>query len=415
MKNARKRTIRAGAAAVAGALSLLVGVAGTAYGASSSQPGVTSSTITVGTLADITGPVPGLTQGAQFGAEAYFAMINSQGGVNGRKIVQKVGDTALNCTTATSVTQNLVPSVFAFVGATTAVDNCVQPVMKANPSVPYIGWLINANIKLLSNVYDPDSLPEGFETGELKWYKQHDPAAVKSVGILYGNNPGTVVSFQQQVHAMNSVGWHVTYSSAFAPTTTDFTSEILRMKAEGVKLIFLPDMGGNANTANVMKEAQLQNYHPLFVDNEVGYDPQVISLAGSAAQGLYEDQPWVMYDGQDASKVPAVKVFLKWMKKTQPGFYPDAFSLKGWASAEAFVQVLKTEGANPTQAATLTGFSKLTNFSADGLLAPSNVGKKQVEKCYVIIQYKGTAWHRVAPASGGGFDCNPSGFEPFSG
>jgi ABC-type branched-subunit amino acid transport system substrate-binding protein len=403
----------AAAATMAAGLALSTGAS--AYGAATDQPGLTSSTVTVGTVATITGPVPGLLQGAVYGSAAYFAMINSQGGVNGRKIVQKVGDDALNCTTATSVTQNMIGQVFAFVGSMSAVDNCIEPVMKSNPDVPYIGWLINANIKTLPNVYDPQSLPEGFETGEFKWYKQRYPHQVKNVAILYQNNPGTVVSFQQQVNAMNNVGWHVTYSRAYGPTETNFTSDILRMKQAGVQIVWLPDVD-IPNTARLMQEAAQQNFHPMFIDNEIGYDPQLIKLAGSSAQGLYEDQPWVMYNGQDANKVPADKVFLKWMKKTQPNFLPDSFSLKGWASAEAFVDVLKSEGSDPTQAKTLQGFSQLHNFNASGLLAASDVGAKQQEKCYIIIQYKGSTWHRVAPSSQkSGFQCSPSGFQPYSG
>jgi ABC-type branched-subunit amino acid transport system substrate-binding protein len=415
VKNERRRALKLGAAALVGLLGLMVVDIGSAHGASASEPGLTPTTVTVGSVATITGPVPGLLQGAPYGAAAYFAMINSEGGVNGRKLVQKVGDDALNCTTATTVTQNLVSQVFAFVGSMSAVDNCIEPVMKANPQVPYIGWLINANIKTLPNVYDPQALPLGFETGELKYYKAKFPQQVKHVAILYQNNPGTVVSFKQQVNAMNSVGWNVVYSRGYGPTETDFTSDILRMKSSGVQVVWLPDVD-IPNTARLMQEAQQQNFHPLFIDHEIGYDPQLIKLAGSAAQNLYEGQPWVMYNGQDASRVPAVKVFLKWMKKTQPSFLPDSFSLKGWAAAEAFVNVLKAEGANPTQAATLTGFSKLNNFNADGLLASSNVGNKQPEKCYVVIQYRGSTWHRVAPTNGGaGFQCNPTGFAPYSG
>ena len=53
------------------------------------DPGVTSNAIYVGTLATETGPLaPGFGEIVN-GAEAYFDLINSQGGVNGRKIYIK--------------------------------------------------------------------------------------------------------------------------------------------------------------------------------------------------------------------------------------------------------------------------------------------------------------------------------------
>ena len=48
-------------------------------------------------MATLSGPIPGLFQGSPYGADAYFAMVNSQGGVNGRKIAMVSADDALNC------------------------------------------------------------------------------------------------------------------------------------------------------------------------------------------------------------------------------------------------------------------------------------------------------------------------------
>src|SRR5215469_14567938 len=46
-----------------------------------SGPGVTPTTITIGQIATITGPVPGLFQGAYDGLAAWAAWINANGGI----------------------------------------------------------------------------------------------------------------------------------------------------------------------------------------------------------------------------------------------------------------------------------------------------------------------------------------------
>src|SRR5580704_6055780 len=64
--------------------------------------GLTSSTITLGHIADISGPVPGLMQGTSFGIDAWAAYVNSTGGIDGRKVVIDDKDSALNCNTFTN-------------------------------------------------------------------------------------------------------------------------------------------------------------------------------------------------------------------------------------------------------------------------------------------------------------------------
>src|SRR3974377_2450064 len=51
-----------------------------------SGPGVTPTTITIGQIATITGPVPGLFQGADNGLDAWKNWVNSNGGLDGRQV-----------------------------------------------------------------------------------------------------------------------------------------------------------------------------------------------------------------------------------------------------------------------------------------------------------------------------------------
>jgi branched-chain amino acid transport system substrate-binding protein len=73
-----------------------------------SAPGITSTTITIGSHQPLTGPVaPGYSQIAPASA-AYFAYVNAHGGVYGRKIIYKYLDDAYNPTTTASIARQLV-------------------------------------------------------------------------------------------------------------------------------------------------------------------------------------------------------------------------------------------------------------------------------------------------------------------
>ena len=73
-----------------------------------SAPGITPTTITIGSHQPLTGPAaPGYSEIAPASA-AYFAYVNAHGGVYGRKIVYKYLNDAYNPTTTASVVRQLV-------------------------------------------------------------------------------------------------------------------------------------------------------------------------------------------------------------------------------------------------------------------------------------------------------------------
>src|ERR1700742_3242987 len=73
-----------------------------------SAPGITATTITIGSHQPLTGPAaPGYSEIAPASA-AYFAYVNAHGGVYGRKVVYKYLDDAYNPTTTSQVVRQLV-------------------------------------------------------------------------------------------------------------------------------------------------------------------------------------------------------------------------------------------------------------------------------------------------------------------
>src|SRR5580700_9066078 len=80
-----------------------------------SAPGITPTTITIGSHQPLTGPAaPGYSEIAP-ASNAYFQYVNANGGIYGRKIVYKYLDDGYNPTTTASVVHQLVlqDSVYA--------------------------------------------------------------------------------------------------------------------------------------------------------------------------------------------------------------------------------------------------------------------------------------------------------------
>ncbi|HEY0803983.1 MAG TPA: ABC transporter substrate-binding protein, partial [Pseudonocardiaceae bacterium] len=82
-------------------------------------PGVTDTTVTIGSTDPLTGPAaPGYSE-IPAAAQAYFSYINANGGINGRKITLKYLDDGYNPTQTVTQTKQLVlqDKVFAMLGS----------------------------------------------------------------------------------------------------------------------------------------------------------------------------------------------------------------------------------------------------------------------------------------------------------
>src|SRR6202051_177652 len=110
------------AAAAGGAAALLTAACGsssTGGGNTASAPGVTATTVTIGSTQPLTGPAaPGYSEIAP-AANAYFKYVNAHGGVNSRKITYTYLDDMYNPTSTATQTRKLVlqDQIFAMLRA----------------------------------------------------------------------------------------------------------------------------------------------------------------------------------------------------------------------------------------------------------------------------------------------------------
>ncbi len=254
---------------------------------------MTPTAITVGNVASVSGPVPGIFQGAPYGVDAFFAYINSQGGVNGRKLQRKFGDDGFNCNSA--------------------------PVFQKNPNVADLAYVLDTDLENLSNNFSVSPQPPGWRTGPYIYYKEKYPDHL-NVGSLYSNSAGGTFSWHGMRAAAESVGYKMVYERAVGPTETDFTSDVLRMRAAGVN--FLATSGLDPNSiARLVNTVRQQKWDPLIEAGGSIYAVDYLKLFNpGAGDGVLQDQAFAMFLGEDAADTPEVGLFDTWMKKHPPKF-----------------------------------------------------------------------------------------------
>jgi len=370
--------------------------------------GVTAQSVTVG---NITTELAGLFTGAVVGTEAYAAYVNSQGGVNGRKLIVQSADDQFAGATNKQATEYALQNDFAIVGSVSLEDSFGGTVIAANPQLPDVAASLDPVTRELPNNFSPTPTADGWPLGPLTYFKQKFPAQVLHTATIIADLPPTIRSWNGEKSAMTHLGYQVLLDPALPPTQTDFTQQVVAMKNAGVQILFLEQEPQNYASA-IFRDLRQQNFHPIVVLGVPSYSEQLVANSGGAAavDGAYLEQEASLFLGEDAGVIPAVTTFNTWVQKVSPGFPTDFTTLSGWLCAELFVDALRTAGTHPTRGSVLQALRHITAFSSGDLIPVSNPAGKVPISCYLLGQVLGGTFQRLddPPVSGSthGYRCD---------
>ena len=382
--------------------------------AMSTHVGVTSNTVTVGNIT-----WSAIFGGSKVGAEAYFAYVNSTGGVNGRKIEVTAQDTGYSGTRAASLTEAAIKKDFALVGGFSIVMTAAGQILARNPGMPMVQPTITPANTKLSNVVSPIPAIGGWQEGSLLYFKSKDPNGITKAAALIAKNPSATDVWKGEKATMEHLGYKIVYETTFPVTATynDFVSDVVAMKDRGVKMLFI-EQNPTMYAAPLIRALNAENFHPMVVLGASTYSDTLIPTSGGAAAttGMYLEQDVVLYLGSDAKTVPAVTTFLRWTKAVTSSKKPTLFTLFGWLSAELFTEALKKAGKDPTRGSLLKALGEIHTFTGAHIEVPVDPASKTVSNCYLIGRIRYGHWVRQTdPPIGSathGFRCTSKYYLP---
>ena len=325
-------------------------------------PGVTDTEILLGTWMPFTGPA------AAWGVigrsyEAYFAMVNAAGGINGRKVRLVEEDDGYNPAKTVPLVKKLVEQdkVLALIGGLgTPSGAAVMPYLIENkiphffPSTGSSAWSVPAkpgyyafqlNYKTEARIL----VKYGVETLKHKKY-----------AIFYQNDDYGKEGMEEARAQLEKRGAQLVETVAYNVTDTDYSAYALKLKNSGAEAVLTwPSV---RQYASLLKETAAIGYKPAWLNSATVADPALLKLAPQEAQGTY----FVAYlpDPNDPANatIPAVKEWRENLQKYNKDLPFSNFTLYGWSQARLMHEILNRAGKDLTRESLLKAAESLQNY-----------------------------------------------------
>ncbi|VVE23177.1 ABC transporter substrate-binding protein [Pandoraea anhela] len=320
--------------------------------------------IKVGVIQVLTGP------NARFGAQTYSGIqlaaeeINAGGGVKGSvKLRLITEDSTGNKEQAVSAMRRLIANekVDVVVGPTLSAESIAAAPVACQRGIPML--TVNATAKGI-----PDVCQFIFRTSLSE--RQLIPLSVKNamtkhkmarVAIFYANDdPNMVESYTIYKETAARFGIEVVDVEAFATHDTDFSAQITKVKSLGVDAIWLgsyPETGA-AILTQARKIGMGRNI--VFIGGNGFNSPSLVTLAGTAAEGLIVSSPWFVDNRDAANQTFVARYRAKYQKD------PDTYAAQGYQGMMLLASALNRETARTPQALR----DAMAGTRMDGLFGP---------------------------------------------
>jgi branched-chain amino acid transport system substrate-binding protein len=355
---------------VLSAVTLVAVVSATAaFGARKADPGITSTSITIGGTFPLTG-VASLYKTIPAAEAAYFAYINDHGGVNGRKINFTALDDAYDPSKTVPLTQQLVEQnhVFAIFGSLGTAPNLAIWSYLNTAKVPQVliatgdsYWGFSYKKYPWTIGYQPDYPGEGKIYG--KYIAANMPKA--KIGVLYQND-----AYGKNYYAGLRVGLgakksNVVSAQSYDVTETSLAQQILALKAAGADTFVV--FATPSPTITALVTATKVGWSPTtFINNVSANRPflQAAAANGANVSGVISSSYLVSPTYAPQASTAGVKLAKSIIGQYAPALQSslaggDSNIIYGLGAAWTFVQALKNAGKTPTRASLMKALRSL--------------------------------------------------------
>ena len=325
-------------------LAFALGTTGAAM--AQAQQGVTHDTVTVGTIQDFSGPLAGWGKEVRQGMMLRVDEANEQGGVNGRKVALKSEDSGYDPKRAVLAAQKLVnqDKIFMMVGHIgTAQNMAAMPVQFSKNVINFFP------LTAAREMYEPfHRLKYAYASPYYDQIRLVLPKLVqeknaKKVCTIYQDDEFGLEVLRGGETALKAMGMEYAEKTSFKRGSTDFSSQVAKMKAAHCDLVVLGTI--IRETIGTIGESRKTGFNPVFLGSQAAYTDLIHKLGGKAMDGLYATMamqtPYVDDESQPIR-------FWANKYKTKYNDDPGMFSVYGYSIMDSFIRAAEKAGKNLT-------------------------------------------------------------------
>ncbi|NGX97311.1 MAG: ABC transporter substrate-binding protein [Candidatus Afipia apatlaquensis] len=396
--------------AAVSAVAALAMTSGHALAQKKYDTGATDTEIKIGNIMPYSGPASAYGVIGKM-EEAYFKMINDQGGINGRKITFITYDDGYSPPKAVEQARKLVESdevllIFGPLG--TPSNSAIQKYLNAK-KVPQLFVATGA-----TKFGEPKEFPwtMGWQPAyqsESRVYAKHLLATKPDakIAILYQNDDFGKDMLKGLKDGLGAKASQIIAEDSYEVSEPTIDSHIIKLKASGAD-VFVSFTTPKFAAQAIKKVAEL-GWKPMYIQSNVGASVgSVLKPAGfENAQGILSAA--YAKDGADPQwdNDEGMKKFYAFLAKYAPDMNKaDGSVVYGYGQAQTLVQVLKQAGDNLTRENIMKQAASLKDFVPDTLLPGVKINTSATDFYPIdqlqIMQFKGEKYELQGPIITGG-------------
>lgn len=308
--------------------------------------GVTDTEILIGSHLDLSGPATAIGIQVRNGTDMAIKRINEAGGVHGRQIRLIVEDNGYDPKKAVLASNKLISRdkvfIMMHVVGTPVVLATLQKVMASD--MPHL-FPFTAAVQTYEpfHPYKFAAFTPYYQQSYIATRYLNQSAGVTKFGILYQDDDFGLNVLDGVELATKNLGLEPLVRTTYKRGSTDFTTQIARLRAAGVEAVALATIV--RETAGAMKAARDLGWDVPFYCTTACYTRETLDVGGVATNGLiaagqtevpYEDDP-----------NPAIA---KWVEdyKDAYGLVPSSLALAAYIDTLLLKEALEIAGPDLT-------------------------------------------------------------------
>ena len=368
-----------------------------------SDVGVTPTEIHAASIVTDSGPLPGATEGSYRGAAAYFAMVNAQGGVCGRKLTLLKGDDGLDPAKGRAEFLRLEPKVLAFVGSFAVADSGYVEPDRADQRA----------------VREPHRRPGRARTSRTCTRRTGGTTSTpdrscggassipndKRAGFLYADIGGVAANVPGFGVAVKRAGFEVVHDEAVRVTDPDYTGIVRNLQNESVQFLYLFAFEVNMHV-RFARNMRQQNFYPPIKGANIAFNTRFTELLGRDGDGWENHQTYLLFlDPAEKARSKPLADFIDWNAARVPRWPARPVPGQRLGLRRPVRRRAQVQGPNVTRKGLMEALYKVPKFDFGGINAAVNPATGEGDRCFMMAKVVSGQWKREWPSSGE-YECN---------